>query len=131
KAGTDIHAYKRAADLAAQARDLFAGAAAEAKREKAARPPAVKPQPQPKTIEIAVPFEPPPKVVPQLAPVVVPPPAPVPVAMPEPKPVIESEASVTARVAAQNEHRKQIEEKAKPDVGPVLNPSAAAERPPS
>src|SRR5204862_6808133 len=64
KAGTDIHAYKRAADLAAQARDLFAGAAAEAKREKAARPPAVKPQPQPKAIEIAVPFEPPPQPVP-------------------------------------------------------------------
>jgi hypothetical protein len=116
KAGTDIHAYKRAADLAAQARDLFAGAAAEAKREKAARPPAVKPQP--KTIEIAVPFEPPPQ--------------PVPVPVPEPQPVIESDASVTARIAAQNERRKQIEEKTKPaDVGRVLNPSVAAERPPS
>src|SRR5207247_351545 len=62
KAGTDIRIYQRAADLAMQARDLFAGAAVDAKKEKAARPPAVArqtpPQPQPKPIEIVVPFEP-------------------------------------------------------------------------
>ena len=112
RAGTDVHAYKRAADLAAQARDLFAGAAAEAKKQKAERPP------KPKTIEIAVPFEPPP----QPAPVVAPPPAPVPA--PQPQPAVESEASVAARIAAQNEHRREIEAKAKPNVGRVLNPSA-------
>lgn len=117
KAGTDVHAYKRAADLAAQARDLFAGAAAEAKREKAekaSRPPVPKPQPAPapKTIEIAVPFEP----APMPQPVVVPPPAPAPVPAPVPQPIVESKASVDARIAAQNEHRKQIEAKAKPAV---------------
>ena len=38
KGGTDIRAYNHAADLAAQARDLFAGAASDAKKEKASRP---------------------------------------------------------------------------------------------
>jgi hypothetical protein len=94
----ETHDDKQAADLATQARDLFAGAAADAKREKAARP---KPEPQPqplKTVTISVPFEPAP----------VPPPVPV-----------ESEASVSARIAAQNEHRKQIEAKTKPVMPPV------------
>ena len=113
RAGTDIRAYKRAAELANQAREAFAGAAEEAKRQKAARPPAVaaKPQPQPqsqpRTVEIAVPFEPPPQPahvvkVPSLVPA------------PPPQPPVESEASVTARIAAQNERRRAIEAKAKP-----------------
>jgi hypothetical protein len=117
RGGTDIHAYKRAADLAAQARDLFAAAAAEAKREKASRPvPQPQPKPQPKVIEIPVPFEPAPAPVPQPPP---PAPQPQPVAAPTP---VESESSVAARVAAQNEHRKQIETKLKPKTVEVTAP---------
>jgi len=110
KGGTDIRVFKRAADLAAQARELFGAAADEARRQKAARPPAVarvqpQPQPQPKPVEVTVPFEPPPAPVP--APVVV---APVPAPQPaQPAPIVESEASVTARIAAQNEKRRQLE----------------------
>lgn len=113
KAGTDIRAYKRAADLAAQARELFVIAADEAKKQKAARPPAVArqmppPQPQPKPIEVTVPFEPQPaKVVQQPAPV--PLPAPPPVPAPQPAPVVESEALVSARIAVQDYRRHLIE----------------------
>ena len=82
----DTNAYKRAADLASQARELFAGAAAEAKKRKAERP---RPSPVPSR---AVPATPPP-----------------------PLPV-ESEASVEARIAAQNEHRREIEGKTKAPV---------------
>src|SRR5205085_9341143 len=71
-------------------------------------------------------FEPPPQRQPVPQPQPVPVPAPPPAPVPVPQPVVESDASVTARIAAQNEHRKQVE-----DVGRVLNPSAAAERPPS
>jgi hypothetical protein len=103
KAGVDIRSYKRAADLATQARDLFVGAADEAKKQKAARPPAVArqvppPQPQPKPVEIAVPFEPPP----QPAPVAV-------VPAPQPAPEVESEALVSARLAVQNYRRRLID----------------------
>ena len=80
----DTNAYKRAADLASQARELFAGAAAEARKQKATRP-------QPVSSRV-VPATPPP-----------------------PLPV-ESEASVEARIAAQNEHRREIEAKTKAPV---------------
>ena len=114
KAGTDIRTYKRAGEIASQARDLFVGAAEDAKKQKAARAQQPKPQPQPKVLTVEVPFEP----VPVPAPV----PAPAPV-IAAPQPVVESEASVAARVAAQNEHRREIE--AKPNVGRVLNPSSS------
>jgi hypothetical protein len=97
RAGTDVHAYKSVADLASQARELFAGAAAEARKRKEERP-----QPL-RTVEVNVPFEP-------AAPPQPPPPMPV-----------ESEASVEARIAAQNEKRRLLEAKA--NVGRVLNPS--------
>jgi hypothetical protein len=99
KAGTDVRAYNRAAELATQSRELFATAAEDAKRVKASRPvaqPAVK----------------------AAAPAVVPPPVPVPVSIPQPaviepvkveekpavvapQPPAESEARIAARVALQ------------------------------
>ena len=107
KAGVDIRSYKRAADLAAEAREMFVGAADNAKKQKAARPPAVarvQPQPQPKPVEIPVPFEPPPAPVPVA---VVPTPQPQPA--PQPAPVVESEALVSARLAVQNYRRRLID----------------------
>jgi hypothetical protein len=123
KGGTDIRTFKRAADLAGQAREMFSAAAEEAKKQKAARAAAPPPQrPQPKVIEVTVPvaearIEPTPPPAP--APVV---PVPQPAA-PEPAPVVESEASVAARIAAQTEKRKQVEVKTKVavvDVRPQL-----------
>lgn len=111
KAGVDIRSYKRAADLAVQAREMFVGAADEAKKQKAARPPAVarqvQPQPQPKPVEIAVPFEPPPAPVPVAA--IAPPPQPQPRPAPQPAPVVESEALVSARLAVQNYRRRLLD----------------------
>jgi hypothetical protein len=112
KAGVDIRSYKRAADLASQAREMFVGAADEAKKQKAARPPAVarqvQPQPQPKPVEIAVPFEPPPAPVPATV-AVVPAPQPPPQPAPQPAPAVESEALVSARLAVQNYRRRLID----------------------
>jgi len=88
-AGTNIAQYKRAADTAAQSRELFVAAAEEAKKAKASRPAIV--------AKPVVPAPPPP------APVVVavtPPPPPAPV---------ESEALVSARVALQAYRRKLLE----------------------
>lgn len=117
RAGMDIRAYNHAGELATQARELFAGAAAEARRQKAARPPAPVPKPQPK--EVVVPFfeEPPPKkpvlitnttVTPPPQPVPQPPPVVVP---PQPQPPAVSESLVAARIALQNYKRKLIEAK--------------------
>ena len=47
-AGTDARAYRRAGDIANQARDLFASAAEAAKRARAARPAAQPPRQQPR-----------------------------------------------------------------------------------
>jgi tetratricopeptide (TPR) repeat protein len=91
-AGTNIAQYKRAADTAAQSRELFVAAAEEAKKAKASRP-AIVPKP--------VPAPPPPVPVQAPPPVIVavtPPPAPV-----------ESEALVSARVALQAYRRKLLE----------------------
>jgi hypothetical protein len=112
--GTDINAYKRVADMATQAEGLFKGAAEEAKKLKAARPPAVaaKPQPQP-----AQPQPRPAEVIAaQQPPVVVtktePPPKPVATATqapPQTQPASESEALVNARVAVQSYKRHLID----------------------
>ncbi len=129
RAGTDVRTYKRAVDLAEEARGLFSAAAAEAKKQRAARP--VKPPPppteKPAPREIVVPFEDEPQPQPQPArPKVQPqqqPPAPVPVPTatvapvlqppaevkkPEPaaQPEAESEALVAARVAVQQYRRR-------------------------
>jgi hypothetical protein len=116
RAGMDIRAYNHAGELAAQARELFAGAAAEARRQKAARPLAPVPKPQPK--EVVVPFfeEPPPKKPVVITNTTVTPPAPVPqpppvVVPPQPQPPAVSESLAAARIALQNYKRKLIEAK--------------------
>jgi hypothetical protein len=114
KAGTDIRAYQRATDLAGQAREMFASAAEEVKKAKAARPPAPAPapavvpatppraQPQP----IVIPFSPPPPTpAPQPEPPkaqLAPPPAPAPAP-------VESEALVSARIAVQEYKRHLLD----------------------
>lgn len=88
-AGTNIAQFKRAADTAAQARELFVAAADEAKKAKAARP--VAPPPAPVVVK-------PPVVIPTATVAPTPPPAPV-----------ESEALVNARLALQQYRRKLLE----------------------
>jgi hypothetical protein len=105
-AGTDVAAYNRAGALAVQARELFAGAAEEAKKTKAARPPAPVPKPPP---DIVVPFPgPQPKVV--ITNTAVTPPVPVPVPVPVTDTVV-SESLAAARIAVQNYRRKLVEAK--------------------
>ncbi len=99
RAGTDVAAYNRAGALAGQARELFAAAAEEAKKNKAA---ARQPAPLPKPKEVVVPFEEPPKPAPQPQP----PPQPV-----TPPPPVVSESLAAARIAVQNYRRKLIEAK--------------------
>lgn len=129
RAGNDAQAYQRAADGANQARELFVAAADEAKRVKAARPPSIAqtkqvvpaPQPQPVIQQPQPQPVAPPKATP--APVQVPtvqvatqtPPK------PAPQPEVESEASVAARVAAQQQHAKEVLKGAIP---PPVSPKA-------
>src|SRR3954469_20333187 len=97
KAGTDVRAYNHAAELAAQARDLFASAAENAKRQKAIRPivqppPAdAIPAPQPASVESVA--------AGQKAPPPAQPPTPTPLVVSQPP--AESEARISARVALQ------------------------------
>ena len=93
-AGTNIAQFKRAAETAGQARELFVAAADEAKKAKAARPAVVAPPPV-----VVKKVEPPPPAV-----VVTQTTAP-----PPPPPAIESEALVSARVALQAYRRKLLE----------------------
>jgi hypothetical protein len=120
KAGVDVRAYKRATDLAEEARGLFATAADDAKKQRASRPVKTNPLPQRKPApgEVVIPFDdlPQPKqtIQPQPqppAPVTqtVPPPQPkVEVKKPEPQPEAESEALVAARVAVQQYRRRLV-----------------------
>jgi hypothetical protein len=111
-AGTDVKAFQRVADTASQARELFAAAAEEGKRIRAARnvPP---PQPQPvvqqpvpqpvqRPAEAAVTFDAEPKPA-----VVRPQPQP-PVTQTTPLPTVESSALATTRVALQNYRRELL-----------------------
>jgi len=99
KAGVDVRAYKRAGDLAVQAREMFAGAAEEVRRQRAARPvPVPVPQPQPIVIPFTPPPQPPPQPQPQPKPVVV-----------EPQPPVVSEALVSARIAVQQYRRRVLD----------------------
>jgi hypothetical protein len=102
KAGVDIRSYKRAADLAAQAREMFVGAADDAKKQKAARPPAVARQ-------VPAPVVQPPAPVPAPVAVVIPVPVPEPPPQPQPAPVVESEALVSARLAVQSYRRRLVD----------------------
>jgi hypothetical protein len=123
KAGIDVRAYKRAADIADEARVLFVAATDDAKKQRAARP--VKPPPpsqpiaQPKVApgEIVIPFDdvPQPKrpaLVPVPVPVTqtVPPtkPAQAEVKKPEIQPPTASEDFVNAQLAVQAYRRRLI-----------------------
>jgi hypothetical protein len=114
KAGIDVRMYKRAAEIADEARAMFVQAAEDAKKQRAARP--VKPPPKVLVGEVVVPFDDvPPKqtVQPAPAPVTqtVPPPQPVPkaeVPKPEPPPEMASEDFVNAQLAIQAYWRRLI-----------------------
>jgi hypothetical protein len=121
KSGSDVRAYKRAADVAEEARSLFATATDDAKKLRAARP--VKPIPVPprKPIgEVVIPFDdqpmpkpiiqPPPQAQPQpVAPIKQTPTPPIPKPkVTEPQIEPESEALVAARIAVQQYRRRLI-----------------------
>ncbi|HEX7153106.1 MAG TPA: hypothetical protein VF618_16585 [Thermoanaerobaculia bacterium] len=109
-AGTDVKAFQRVVETASQARELFATAADEGKKLRAARPvpQPQQPQPQPaqRNIEVVVPVEETPKPAVVTTATQAPPP---PVAQPQqqqPAPVVESSALVNTRVALQNYRRE-------------------------
>lgn len=114
KAGIDVAAYKRAAEIADEARAMFAQAAEDAKKQRAARP--VKPPPaaQPKAApgDIVIPFDDvtQPKPVPVPVTQTVPPPKPVQaeVKKPEVQPETASEDFVNAQLAIQAYRRRLI-----------------------
>lgn len=119
KAGIDVRAYKRAGELADEARGLFTAAAEEAKKQRASRP--VKPNPlparKPATGEVIIPFP----DLPEPKPPVAQPPAPSPSPQPEALPfgpeiddTPESKALVDARIAVQNYRRRLISLKLSP-----------------
>jgi tetratricopeptide (TPR) repeat protein len=101
-AGTNITAYRRAADTASLARELFSTAAEEAKKAKASRaatppPPRVqKPAPHEVVATATIPFD-------------APKPTPPPVVVAPPAPAVESEAFVSARLALQKYRRHLLE----------------------
>lgn len=89
-AGTNIAQYKRAADTAAQARELFVSAAEDAKKAKKAK--AERPAPVPIPVTASIPTEPKKE----------PPPPPPPI-------VVESEALVNTRIELQQYRRKLLD----------------------
>jgi hypothetical protein len=109
KAGSDLKEYRRAADIATQARDLFVAAAEESKKQKAARPAPVQQKPvvaqatpapvveKPKEAQVAQAQVVPTAIAPPVAEMPVPKPA-------EPAPL--SAAAADARVAVQQYRRK-------------------------
>ncbi len=133
KGGVDIRVYKRAVDLAEEARGMFAAAADDARKQRASRPVRPNPLPQRKPApgEVIIPFDdlPQPKQTLQPQPQ---PPAPVPAPVqitqtvpapqpqPQPKadvkkpqsadpqPEAESEALVAARIAVQQYRRRLV-----------------------
>jgi hypothetical protein len=112
KAGIDVRMYKRAADIADEARAMFVQAADDAKKQRAARP--VKPPAKVPAGDFVVPFDDvPTKQTVQPAPVTqaVPPPQPAPkaeVKKPEPPPEMASEDFVNAQLAIQAYRRRLI-----------------------
>ncbi|HEV7427521.1 MAG TPA: hypothetical protein VGQ46_14250 [Thermoanaerobaculia bacterium] len=126
-AGIDVRTYKRAADIAEEARSLFVTATDDAKKQRAARPVKAPPVSHPKVApgEVVIPFDdvPQPKqtVQPQPKPPA-PVPAPVPVTQtvpppqpaakaevkPEPQPDMASEEFVNAELAVQSYRRRLI-----------------------
>jgi tetratricopeptide (TPR) repeat protein len=116
RAGNDAQVYQRATDGANQARELFVTATDEAKRAKAAKA-----------------SRPAPVLVAQAKPVV-PAPEPQPKVEPVPQPPVESEASVEARIAEQEQHVKTVMSKPAPKApvvvaeAPKFNPIEPAYR---
>jgi hypothetical protein len=116
KAGIDVRTYKRAADIAEEARAMFVQAAGDAKKQRAARPVKAPPLPQPKVApgEIVIPFDdvPQPKQTVQpkpLVPVTQTVPAPkAEVKKPEIQPETASEDFVNAQLAVQAYRRRLI-----------------------
>jgi hypothetical protein len=118
KGGLDVRVFKHASDVAEEARSLFASAADDAKKQRAARPPKSNPVQEHKPHEGVIPFD----EGPQPKQVVQPPPQPAPVtqtsAPPAPKvevkpkvvepPPEESEALVAARIAVQQYRRRLV-----------------------
>jgi hypothetical protein len=118
KGGLDVRVFKHASDVAEEARSLFATAADDAKKQRAARPPKSNPVQEHKPLEVVVPFD----EGPQPKQVVQPPPPTAPVtqtsAPPPPKaevkpkvvepPPEESEALVAARIAVQQYRRRLV-----------------------
>jgi hypothetical protein len=118
KSGADSRSYRSATEAANQAADLFASAAEEARRAKAARPPAVAAKPTPQPVQKPV--------------VVAPPPAPVPVEVakvevqtikapppeqpaPAPAPAVERKELADARVSLQQLRQRLTTGRAKSD----------------
>jgi hypothetical protein len=117
--GIDVRMYKRAAEIADEARAMFVQATDDAKKQRAARPvkPAPVPQPKPAPREVVIPFEDvpqpkPPAPLPVPVPVTqtVPPPQPAKaeVKKPEPQPEMASEDFVNAQLAVQSYRRRLI-----------------------
>ncbi|HET7437497.1 MAG TPA: hypothetical protein VFN10_22525 [Thermoanaerobaculia bacterium] len=120
KAGTDISAYGRAEETAKQASELFAGAAEEGKKLKAAQkalPPKQQAKPIPQTVAAAA-ITPPPQMQTPVtttvgaagaSPAVVPPKNPAAEAAAAPPPPVESAARVDARIAVQDYRRAVVD----------------------
>ncbi|HEX3577463.1 MAG TPA: hypothetical protein VHY33_02770, partial [Thermoanaerobaculia bacterium] len=120
--GIDVRTYKRAAEIAEEARAMFVQAAGDAKKQRAARPVKPPPTPQPKAApgDFVIPFDdapqpkqtapPQPKPVPVPLTQTVPPPKPVQteVKKPEPQPETASEDFVNAQLAIQAYRRRLI-----------------------
>ena len=110
KAGTDVKAYAKAGDTAAQARELFVAAAEEGKKAKASRTQiaAKAPAPQPQQQRVT-PQPVPPSAQPVVEPVkTAPTPAPVVAAATPPPTPVESEDLVSARVALQKYKQRVV-----------------------
>jgi hypothetical protein len=118
KGGLDVRVFKHASDVAEEARGLFAAAADDAKKQRAARPPKSNPVQEHKPLEVSIPFD----EGPQPKQVVQPTPQPAPATQtsaPQPpkvevKPKVvepppeESEALVAARIAVQQYRRRLV-----------------------
>jgi hypothetical protein len=124
KGGLDVRVFKHASDVAEEARGLFANAADDAKKQRAARPPKSNPVQERKPIEVVIPFDegpqpkqviqPPPQPHPQPTTPVTQTTAPAPSKaevnpkVTEPPPEPESEALVAARIAVQQYRRRLV-----------------------
>jgi hypothetical protein len=123
KGGLDVRVFKHASDIAEEARDLFASAADDAKKQRAARPPRSNPIPERKPIEVVIPFDEQPQPKPSVQPPLQPQPQPTVPAktstppppkadvkpkVAEPPPEPESEALVAARIAVQQYRRRLV-----------------------